>query len=303
MKGIEKFEYKYNGEIDFIDINTLLSTQIHFVSIINEVQRNIFPEIDLKINVEAPKKGSFIFQQIYEWTANSDIFTKDKVEYLNNLGGVVTSIMAVVCSLYGLFKFLKGKKAEKIEDDGNGKIKIKNNEGEILIVENVIFNLYTSNQSLNDAFRKQAEALENDINVEGIQIINQDKNQVIVDVKRDTFNNFTNNNEYLNSTIIEKPKSSIRLFIKKPDLFPKTDKVTWEFIYDGRNIRAIITDSNFINKINNGLRVGQGDCMVVDLIIIAEYDKRFNTHIDKKYEIPNVISIEEKPSNLQTELF
>lgn len=303
MKGIEKFEYKYNGEIDFIDINTLLSTQIHFVSIINEVQRNIFPEIDLKINVEAPKKGSFIFQQIYEWTANSDIFTKDKVEYLNNLGGVVTYIMVAVGGLYELFKFLKGKKAEKIEDDGNGKIRIKNNEGEILIVENVIFNLYTSNQSLNDAFRKQAEALENDINVEGIQIINQDKNQVIVDVKRDAFNNFTNNNEYLNSTIIEKPKSSIRLFIKKPDLFPKTDKVTWEFIYDGRNIKAIITDSNFINKINNGLRVGQGDCMVVDLIIIAEYDKRFNTHIDKKYEIPNVISIEEKPSNLQTELF
>jgi hypothetical protein len=86
-------------------------------------------------------------------------------------------------------------------------------------------------------------------------------------------------------------------------LFPKTDKVTWEFIYDGRNIRAIITDSSFIDKINNGLRVGQGDCMVVDLIIIAEYDKRFNTHIDKKYEIPNVISIEEKPNNLQTELF
>jgi hypothetical protein len=303
MKGIEKFEYKYNGEIDFIDINTLLTTQIHFVSIINEVQRNIFPEIDLKINVEAPKKGSFIFQQIFEWTANSDIFTKDKVEYLSNLGGVVTSIMGAVGSLYALYVFLKGKKAEKIEDEGNGKIKIKNNEGEILIVENVIFNLYTSNQSLNDAFRKQAEALENDINVEGIQIINQDKNEIIVDVKRDSFNDFTNNNEYLNSSIIEKPKPSIRLFIKKPDLFPKTDKVTWEFIYDGRNIRAIITDSSFIDKINNGLRVGQGDCMVVDLIIIAEYDKRFNTHIDKKYEIPNVISIEEKPSNLQTELF
>jgi hypothetical protein len=303
MKGIEKFEYKYNGEIDFIDINTLLTTQIHFVSIINEVQRNIFPEIDLKINVEAPKKGSFIFQQIFEWTANSDIFTKDKVEYLSNLGGVVTSIMVVVGSLYELFKFLKGRKAEKIEDEGNGKIKIKNNEGDILIVENVIFNLYTSNQSLNDAFRKQAEALENDINVEGIQIINQDKNEIIVDVKRDSFNDFTNNNEYINSSIIEKPKPSIRLFIKKPDLFPKTDKVTWEFIYDGRNIRAIITDSSFIDKINNGLRVGQGDCMVVDLIIIAEYDKRFNTHIDKKYEIPNVISIEEKPNNLQTELF
>jgi hypothetical protein len=303
MKGIEKFEYKYNGEIDFIDINTLLTTQIHFVSIINEVQRNIFPEIDLKINVEAPKKGSFIFQQIFEWTANSDIFTKDKVEYLSNLGGVVTSIMGAVGSLYALYVFLKGKKAEKIEDEGNGKIKIKNNEGEILIVENVIFNLYTSNQSLNDAFRKQAEALENDINVEGVQIINQDKNEIIVDVKRDSFNDFTNNNEYLNSSIIEKPKPSIRLFIKKPDLFPKTDKVTWEFIYDGRNIRAIITDSSFIDKINNGLRVGQGDCMVVDLIIIAEYDKRFNTHIDKKYEIPNVISIEEKPSNLQTELF
>ena len=301
MTGQERYEYKYNGDVDYIDINTLLASQLHFVTIINEVQRNIFPEIDLKIRVEAPRKGSFIFQQLYEWAVNSDLFSKDKVEYWNNFGGVATLLIGIVGGLYRLFIHLKGKKAKSIEDAGDNKIIVTNANGQTIIIERSVFNIYTSNQSLNEAFRKQIEVLEQDPSVDGIQIINTENQNIIVSVPRGNFGDFTNGNEYLNSSTIDKPKPTTRLYIKKPDLFPKSEKVVWEFIYDGRNIKATITDLAFIALINNGLRVGQGDSMIVDLNIVAEYDARFNTHIDKKYEITSVKTVEPKPST--SELF
>lgn len=303
MSGQERYEYKYNGDVDYIDINTLLSSQLHFVTIINEVQRSLFPEIELKIRVEAPKKGSFIFQQLYEWAVNSDLFSKEKVEYWNNLGGVATVLVAVVGALYRLFIHLKGKKAKSIDDAGENKITVTNESGQTIIIERSVFNIYTSNQALNEAFRKQLEVLEQDPSVDGVQIINTETQKVVMSVPRENFSDFVNGNQYLNSSTIDKPKPTTRLYIKKPDLFPKSEKVVWEFIYDGRNIKATITDLSFISQINNGLRVGQGDSMIVDLNIIAEYDSRFNTHIDKKYEILSVKSVEPKPNSPQSELF
>ncbi|MCP1384425.1 hypothetical protein [Runella salmonicolor] len=297
MYGKDRFEYQYKGEVEDIDINTLLSSQLHFVTIINEVQRNLFPEITLKIRVEAPKKGSFIFQQLYDWAVSHDIFSKDKVEYWNNLGGVASVLVSSVSGIFLLFKHLKGKKAKKLEDDGNNRIIVTNDDGKTVIIEKSVFNIYTSNQALNEAFRKQAEVLEQDPNVEGIKILNTETGKTLINVPRKDFSDFTKGNAYLNNTTIEKPKSLVRLFIKKPDLFPKSDKVSWDFIYDGRNIKAVIVDSAFIAEINNGLRVGQGDSMIVDLNVIAEYDSRFNTHIDKRYEITAVKSIEPKPDS------
>lgn len=294
IDGQDRFEYKYVGDVKSIDINTLLSTQLHFVTIINEVQRSLFPEIELKIRVEAPKPGSFILQQLYDWAVDNDIFNKDRIEYLNNFGGVGVLIFGAVRGLIELFSHLKGNKAIKVEDAGKDRISVTNESGQVIFAEKSVFNIYTTNQTLNDAFRKQAEALEQDLNVDGIELINTKTKEVIVGVPRDNFFDFVQGNGYLESDKINKPKPTTRLFIKKPDLFPKSDRVMWEFIYDGKPIKAIITDATFISQINDGLRVGQGDSAIVDLIIIAEYDKRFNTHIDKRYEITSVKSIEPK---------
>ncbi len=293
--GQHRFEYQYLGDNEFIDVNTLLSSQLHFVTIINEVQRNLFPEIELKIRVEAPRKGSFIFQQLYEWVVDNDIFVKEKIEYWNNLGGVATVLISAVGGLYKLHLHLKGKIAKKTENIGNEKIAITNENGQVIVAERSVFNIYTSNQALSEAFRKQAEVLEQDPSVDGIQIINTETKDIVVNVTRDNFSNFTTGNSYLEGDRINKPKPTTRLFIKKPDLFPKTEKVIWEFIYDRKPIKATITDTTFIAQINNGLRVGQGDSLIADLTIVAEYDKRFNTHIDRRYEVTSVKSIDPKP--------
>lgn len=295
--GQDRFEYKYKGDVAYIDIETLLSSQLHFVTIVNEVQRSLLPEIELKIRVEAPSKGSFIFQHLYQWAVENDIFSKDRIEYISNLGGAAAFIYGAVKGLIIVFSHLKGTKATKIEEQKGDKVKIFNESGQFIYADRSVFNIYTTNQALNEAFRKQAEVLEQDENVDGIQLINKETKEVIVDVPREKFADFQHGNAYLSGERIDKPKPTTRLYIKKPDLFPKSqERVIWEFIYDGKPIKATITDAGFISQINEGLRVGQGDSVIVDLKIIAEFDKRFNTHIDKRYEITSVKSIEPKQS-------
>ena len=86
------------------------------------------------------------------------------------------------------------------------------------------------------------------------------------------------------------------LFIKKPNLFPdKKKKWVWELLHQGRDIKAIIVDEAFMQKINNGLKVGQGDRLQADLKIFYKYDERFNTYLEsKKYEVLNITKVIER---------
>jgi hypothetical protein len=293
----EKFEYSYNGDIESIDINTLLLSQIHFLTIVNEVQRELFPELQLKIKVEAPKRGSFIFISIFEWLKESNLFSKDNLEYVNAAWDVGVKIVTAIGGIYYLYKLLKGKKPDKEErKDTNVIITIN---GNVYIIDQTVYGLYKSNPTINLAVNKQFEALEGDENVDGISIIKSETAEKLINIEREEFIDLTLRNQLLEGETIEKPKSSSVVFIKKPDLFPKKEKVSWDLIYEGRNIKAIILDKGFIEKINNGLRIGQGDSMVVDLNIIAEFDSRFNTHIDKSYEIKKVYDVLPKPEQKQ----
>lgn len=86
---IEKYDFKYECTPNTIDINTLLASQFHFVSMINEIQKHIYPDYELKIKVDAPKDGSFIFQQIYELTQNDSLFSKENLDYLVSIKELV----------------------------------------------------------------------------------------------------------------------------------------------------------------------------------------------------------------------
>lgn len=88
------------------------------------------------------------------------------------------------------------------------------------------------------------------------------------------------------------------LFIKKPNLFPiKNKKWVWELIHTGRDIKAVIIDDVFLQKINNGLKVGQGDRLKADLKIYYKFDERLNTYLESgKYEVSNITDIIERTS-------
>ena len=291
--GIEKYDFRYECTPSNIDINTLLLSQLHFVSAITEIQKNLYPNCEFKIKVEAPKDGSFIFQQIYEAVNEQTLFSKENVEYAANLTEVTGFIFAGLFSIYKLRKHLKGAKAKEEKNEGDF-VNITNNEGTQILIDKKIFLLYKSNPTINIAINNHFQVIENDDNINGIGIKSQTNNDTFFNISKEEFTDFTTPNEYLSNDTLEKPKQGQRVYIKKPDLIPKKKKVVWSVIYDSREIKAVISDLGFISKINNGLRVAQGDSMLVDMKIISVLDKIYNTHIDKVFEITKVIDYYER---------
>lgn len=139
---IEKYDFKYETTPHTIDINTLLLSQLHFVSAITEIQKNLYPEYEFKIKVDAPKDGSFVFQQLYELTQNNNLFSKDTVDYASNAGQVIGSLFSGLFGLYKIAKHLKGKKAVAEKDNGNGTVDITNEQGQTVSFDKNIFNLH-----------------------------------------------------------------------------------------------------------------------------------------------------------------
>ena len=73
-------------------------------------------------------------------------------------------------------------------------------------------------------------------------------------------------------------------------MVPEKNRVwNWEFIYKGADIKAKITDRSLEKKINEGLRVGQGDRIIADLKIFYKFSKTYNTFIQSgKYEVVKI---------------
>ena len=298
----EKYDFKYECVPNNIDINTLLLSQLHFVSIITEIQKNLYPDYNLKIKVEAPKDGSFIFKQVYELVSSSSLFSKENVEYGANSLTIISSLFGTLFGLYKIRKLLKGSKADEVKDEGDF-VKIIKDSSEISVDKNV-FVLYQSNPIINISINNHFQTIQNDENINGIDIKSQRNNESEYNITKDEFQDFTAVNEYLGVDNLERPKQGQWVFIKKPDLISKKDRVVWSVIYDSREIRATISDKSFINRINSGLRVAQGDSMLVDMKITAVFDKIYNTHIDKSFEIIKVIDYKERsPMPFQNKLY
>lgn len=80
------------------------------------------------------------------------------------------------------------------------------------------------------------------------------------------------------------------LYICNVDLMPGRRRVwRWQFLHKGLNISAKVTDQVLAQKINEGLRVGQGDRLIADLRIGYKFSKQFNTFVESgAYEVVRV---------------
>lgn len=295
---IEKYNYTYLCTPNNIDINTLLLSQLHFVEIINEIQKKIHPDYQFKIKVEAPKDGSFEFHQVYECIENSGgLFSRQNIEYAANFTEVMGAIFAVFFTICKIRKHLKGKRAKEIKEKEDV-YEVTNTEGVSLSFEKRIFNLYQNNDKINIEINNHFNVINNDGHINGLNIKSDNNKSIHQSISKEDFQDFITPNEYLSSETIEKQKEKERVLVKKVDLMPKNDKVLWSVIYNTSvEIKVRITDKDFINRINEGLKVAQGDSMVVNMNITAKLDKVYNEYIDQNYEIVKVIDYIERKSN------
>ena len=287
MKQVKKFEFKYNGD-NFIDLNTLLTSQFHFLASVNEIQKELYPEVELRLKVGSFSEGSFIVDLLMESTWVDSLFNKDNAVFL-------TEIVSAFGSLVTVHKYLKGRKADKIEEKGES-VEIKvDGENNSVTIEKAVFNIYKENVTINKSIQQNFELLENDLEIEGVEIIEEGKNskEKLVDIDRSEFKDLSHTNAYLSRETLDETHLRQNLFIKEPNLLPQKNRVwNWKFIHKGRDIKAKVTDLSLAQKINDGLKIGQGDRLVADLKIQYKYSKTYNTFIESgTYEVVKVHGI------------
>lgn len=284
------FEFKYEGNFKSLDALTVLHSQINFVTALKEIKDHQFPEIQLDIKIKGVEKGSLDINHMLEVVSITGLFVLNKYQY-------VETIFKIFSDIVKLKKFLKGEKATKATAVGNDKIEI-HLHGDNITIHPEAFKIYQNSPVITNAFNNTSKLLSSNDDIDYIEVTDKTTRKKMLKIDKSEFENLAQENPYLVSLTDEQTKKEQILFIKKPILFPiKNKKWVWELIHNGRDIKAVITDDVFLQKINNGFRVGQGDRLKADLKIFYKFDERLNTYLESgKYEVSNIIDIIERTS-------
>ncbi|MFC1561871.1 hypothetical protein ACFL4Q_02620 [candidate division KSB1 bacterium] len=280
MNKIERrYTFSYIGEQNVLNLNTLISTQMHLSAVLNEINKVVCPDCELQIKIESFSNGSFDVNLIYELLPLAGIL----------LGSynvdTIASLIEFFTATIKLKQFLKGEEPDSTQVDGDSTV--VNKGGKQNTYNTNVYNLYIESDVLNNNLRSAFITLDDDTSINDFEL--REKKRTLIKVKRDDFSSLGVPNK-----IIQESKhvfeNKIELAVVKPD-FDTKKKRKWGFIYKGRFINAKITHDKFYEQIDEGTKFGQGDSLVVDMIIYKEFDKRYNTYIDSSYEITIVHKI------------
>lgn len=274
------FKIKFDGEKHQIDANLLVNNLIHTTSIIQEINRNFDSGKKIDIQIKALEKGSFLIHiDLIESAFDNlkNLLTRDNIE----LAG---SVIGAFVGLIELKKFLKGKEEKSIEKSGN-KVKITNQDGQVLYVENFVQNIYNNNTIVKDALSQSFETLENDNSITGYEITDRN-NKTLVRVDREEFEYISVKSEEL----LEGEKNIVvagRLNIIRISF---DDKLKSDFYFKGNKISAKINDVYFYKRVDKGESFAKGDVLEVELEIKQVFETSVNTFVNKSYKIKRIIN-------------
>lgn len=273
------FKIKFDGEKHQIDANLLVNNLIHTTTIIQELNRNLDSGKRIEIKIKALEKGSFLIHiDLIETVLDGlkNLLTRENAE----TAGV---IIGAFVGLIELKKFLKGKEAKSKENTGN-KVKIENEKGDIIYIDNFVQNVYQNNTVIKDALSQSFETLENDSSITGYEVT--DKNEKpLVRVDRNEFEYMSvKSDEILDGervTTIAATLNIIRISFE--------DKLKSDFYFKGNKISVKINDPEFYERIDKGESFAKGDILEVELEIKQVFESSVNTFINKSYKVNRII--------------
>lgn len=273
------FKLRFDGEQHQLDANVLISSLIHTTTIIQEVNRYFDSGKKIEIKVKALEKGSFqINIELIETVIGSikTIFTKENIEIGSLL---ITSFVGLI----EIKKFLKGKKPTKIENKENKSV-IFNENGDTLIIENSIINIYEQNATIKDALSQNFEVINNDPAISAFEVT--DKNEKpLIRIEKEEFSDMSlKSEEILKDERILKEAATLNIVRLSFE-----ESLKWEFFFKGNRISAKINDPNFFNLIDKGEAFAKGDVLEVELQINQKWDGSVNTYINKSYQVNRII--------------
>ena len=274
------FKIKFDGQEHQLDANTLINSLIHISSIIQEVNSYYNSGKKIEIKIKALEKGSFLINiELVESALEhlKNLLTKDNVEY-------AAAIIGSVIGLVELKKFLKGKKAKSVDQKANEKVRIENEEGEVIYIENFTYNIYQNSPIIKDALAQNFETLDNDPNITAFEIT--DKNEVpLIRVEKVEFDGMSIKSDEITNgerVLIEAANLNILRLSFEGNL-------KWDFYYKGNKISAKILDKTFYELIDKGQSFAKGDILEVELQINQIWEEAVNTFINKSYSVTKIL--------------
>lgn len=279
-------QLKFEGQTSSIDAGTLINVLMQYQSVAQEANRIYGGGAqEIKIQVNAIEKGSFIIDLEIVQNVIQQLFSKASVEYIVALTGIITFS-------YKAYKKLKGKPI-KTEDDKK-KISSLTVNGDM----NVNINVYNS-RATREAISKSIQAADDDASVEGFSVKDKEDN-FIVTFSRDEFkeykyDDFDTEEDVPEERIVDSEATLIIVGLN----FEKGSR--WQFMYDGFKIPIVVKDDALMRKIDEGERFGKGDSIRVKLRKIQKYNKEYRAYENKSYKIIEFYEHIIPPQ--QTELF
>ncbi len=263
-------QLKFEGQTGSIDANTLINVLLHYQTVVREANAMYSGGArEVKIQVNAVKRGSFIIDLEVVQSAIMQVFSKGAVEYVAALTGIV-----YFC--YGAYKVFKGKPV-KTEDDKRAA------EGIVISGDvNVNINAYNSRQT-REAISKSIQTADEDPSVEGFHILGKEGN-VVTSFSRSEFrdyayDDFENEEDVPDERIDETDATLVIVALN----FEKGGR--WQFMYDGFKIPIVVKDDALMQKIDEGERFGKGDSIRVKLRKVQKYNKEYRAYENKAYKI------------------
>ena len=218
---IEKeYKFKYAGESSYINLNTLIMSQMYFSAMLNEINKEISPENELQIKIKSFSEGSFIVDLLYQLVPVAPIVMSSvSYETLINLFDMLKNYI-------DLRTFLGGEKADNIIESGENVTVMKGDNN--VVVSKVVFNTYIGNEVLDKLSRDAFNTLDNDQEVDGLKIIEDDES--LLSINKKDFKSLKAANKYFDEKT-EVVKEDVYMSILKAD-FDTSKRGTWRLLYN-----------------------------------------------------------------------
>ncbi|MBU1031313.1 hypothetical protein KKE03_00075 [Patescibacteria group bacterium] len=275
------FTIKFDGQLNQVDVNTLISSLMSTSAVLQEINKELAPTNKIDIKIVALSKGSFDIKYVIDTIAPllpllASISPKDTLENAK-------LIIEILAQLLHLKKIFKESEPTEVTQLKNGKVQIGTNSGNITVYQPT-YNIYSRNQIANDALSKGFEALQNEPSIEELSLLDPNGG-VLFDAKRDDFTGMASRRNILFGKTREEVDEDAQLFIFKL-VFESNYK--WEFYYKGNKISAVIQDEDFYNLIESGEKFAKGDILVAKLKINQIFEPSVDTFVNESYELLEV---------------
>jgi len=299
-RDINEFNLTIGGEqIEQIEVRLLTQTLMKVESVMSDINAQIGTNRTFQLAVRTYKPGSF---DIY-LTVLSDMTTLGIVSGLVNASNLQTAkqIIDYFSAVLSVKKFLRGNKPSSVKNIEGNNLEIKNNYGQVLVVNELTVNL-SSSESIDKGISELFTTLKRMPYVDRLTIKDKDEGELFVALKpQNDFNNLIEGNPLMKLEDSEPTKEKTVDAILSVFSIIFTDTRKWEFFYEGNKIPVTLKDPDFLdNVMSRRIRFANGDRLRCKMEIHQVYNQVAQVYENKSYSILKVVDI--LPPEAQTGL-